>query len=149
MMLIAGACFAPHPYARIKKIDVKRRRRHSWCRCRDRAKDYRGGTPSSCVRTKPVIADVKTRHEGDPVAILAAEERRGGPEGRRVSVGPANTSPVRRRSARGHGGWCDLAKSIPCGGAGNLLDTSWHSTGDVEAFAGSNHRHRKRLQRRR
>ncbi len=73
-MLYAGVLFAEHPHALIKKIDTSKAEKFPGVAIVMTAKDLPGTNAYGILcADKPVIADVKTRYEGDPVAILAAE----------------------------------------------------------------------------
>ncbi|MDR3590181.1 MAG: xanthine dehydrogenase family protein molybdopterin-binding subunit [Negativicutes bacterium] len=72
-MLIGKALFAKYPHAIIKKVDVTKAAMLEGVVAVMTAKDLPGRNGYGVlVPDKPVIADVKTRYEGDPVALVAA-----------------------------------------------------------------------------
>lgn len=72
-MLIGKALFAKHPHAIIKKIDVSKAATLEGVSAVMTAKDLPGRNGYGIIiPDKPVIADGKTRYEGDPVALVAA-----------------------------------------------------------------------------
>ena len=72
-MLIGKALFSPYPHAIIKKIDVSKAEQLDGVVVVMTAKDLPGRNGYGIiVPDKPVIADGKTRYEGDPVALVAA-----------------------------------------------------------------------------
>lgn len=72
-MLIAKALFARYPHAIIKSIDVSKAARLDGVVAVMTAKDLPGRNGYGIlVPDKPVIADGKTKYEGDPVAVVAA-----------------------------------------------------------------------------
>ena len=72
-MLIGKALFAKYPHALIKSIDVSKARNLPGVVTVMTAKDLPGRNGYGVmVMDKPVIADGKTKYEGDPVALVAA-----------------------------------------------------------------------------
>lgn len=72
-MLVGKALWAQYPHALIKSIDVSAARQLEGVVAVMTAKDLPGRNGYGIlVPDKPVIADGKTKYEGDPVAILAA-----------------------------------------------------------------------------
>ncbi|MDQ2078919.1 xanthine dehydrogenase family protein molybdopterin-binding subunit [Xanthobacteraceae bacterium Astr-EGSB] len=72
-MLIAKALFAKYPHAIIKSIDVSKAEKLDGVAAVMTAKDLPGRNGYGIlVPDKPVIAERKTKYEGDPVAIVAA-----------------------------------------------------------------------------
>ncbi len=137
-MLIAGACFAPHPHARIKKIDVSDAEAFPGVVAVMTAKDLPGRNAYGLLcPDKPVIADVKTRYEGDPVAILAAETEeaaRKAVELVRVEYEPLPVYDDPREAMED--GATFIHEKHPVAERGNLLTTVALDCGDVEkAFA--------------
>ena len=137
-MLIAGACFAPHPHARIKKIDVSDAEAFPGVVAVMTAKDLPGRNAYGLLcPDKPVIADVKTRYEGDPVAILAAETEeaaRKAVELVRVEYEPLPVYDDPREAMED--GATLIHEKHPVAERGNLLTTVALDCGDVEkAFA--------------
>ena len=108
-MLIAGVCFAPHPHARIKKIDVSDAEAFPGVVAVMTAKDLPGRNAYGLLcPDKPVIADMKTATKATRWAILRRPETEEvAPEGRRARPRGIRAPAGVRRSARGHGGWCD------------------------------------------
>jgi CO/xanthine dehydrogenase Mo-binding subunit len=72
-MLIGKALFAKYPHAIIKKVDVTKAAQLEGVHTVMTARDLPGRNAYGVlVPDKPVIADSKTRYEGDPVALVAA-----------------------------------------------------------------------------
>ncbi len=72
-MLIGKALFAKYPHAIIKRIDVSKAAALEGVCAVMTAKDLPGRNGYGIIiPDKPVIADGKTRYEGDPVALVAA-----------------------------------------------------------------------------
>jgi CO/xanthine dehydrogenase Mo-binding subunit len=72
-MLIGRALFAKYPHAIIKSIDVSKAAQLEGVAAVMTAKDLPGRNGYGIlVPDKPVIADGKTKYEGDPVALVAA-----------------------------------------------------------------------------
>jgi len=72
-MLIGKALYSKYPHAIIKKIDVSKAEKLEGVVVVMTAKDLPGRNGYGIiVPDKPVIADGKTKYEGDPVALVAA-----------------------------------------------------------------------------
>lgn len=133
-MLIAAARFAPHPHARILKIDVSEAEALPGVVVVMTAKDLPGRNAYGLLcPDKPVIAEGKTRYEGDPVAILAAETEeaaRLAVERIRVEYEPLPVYDDPREAM--HDSAVLIHEQHPVAERGNLLATVLLDCGDVE-----------------
>lgn len=137
-MLIGKPLFAAYPHALIKSIDTAEAEKVPGVVIVMTAKDLPGRNGYGVMAMdKPVIADGKTKYEGDPVALVAAETEEAAREAlRRIKVEyePLQAYDDPREAMKE--GAVRIHETHPVAEDGNILVTLKLDRGDVEkAFA--------------